>query len=775
MPFCEIAYDDLEFFENCGGGTFGSVYRARWKSQDKEVAVKKLLTLNEEADVLSVLSHKNVIQFYGAVTTKANFCLVTEYAAHGCLYEYLSQNTLDFKNILQWAKEIASGLNYLHNEAPFKIIHRDLKSRNVVITSENSVKLCDFGSSRFISQTTKMSMAGTYPWMAPEVIQSMPVSETCDTFSYGVLMWELLTSEVPFKGLQGVQVAWVVVAKEERLTIPSTCPPKFASLLQDCWLTDPKMRPNFRDIQSNLDAMSLDDTLEGEINFFIQDKSNWRKEIEITMERLKAIEKNLTRKERELCQRENRLQNLEKQRSSKVPWKADLNEWTENDVHCWMLQVGNEAIDLLQYAGVFKDNHINGRRLLMLTIDDLKEMDILSYGHRMDLFDQIQRLRDEMDHLAHFPPLQIVNQLETQCADCPVVSLTLLFGNHCRLGVNAMDHKWKMFLEVDAGENVLTCIKEVTFHLPRSSEHYTVKHPPYVAERWQSAGFDNDPIYVECAVYYEKNVKKPRSTKHLHEVLLKEGGSVFQKTVQLTLKQSALVAPDDGYSTSSSSTVARKASGPPSMSAASLRSTSGSTIAPPNKSDTSWASKLSGTFRREYVPRGISNSSAGVVMGQRGTAKSPLSPTMQRPSLEYWSSTGSYSSSLGKSAGNAGPQNARSPSYPSAPGSPWNVGAHQGGAVVQAPLTLSSPRPVEVKKEEKSPSKSDKYEWHTVKSKKTESRGDYRRSTSDHLHYKTEKTRSQGNRRVSSEGNQAYGRRHHGGPSDRGGTRGRKW
>ena len=148
---------------------------------------------------------------------------------------------------------------------------------------------------------------------------------------------------------------------------------------------------------------------------------------------------------------------------------------------------------------------------------------------------------------------------------------------------------------------------------------------------------------------------------------------------------------------------------------------------------------------------------------------------MQRPSLEYWSSTGSYSSSLGKSAGNAGPQNARSPSYPSAPGSPWNVGAHQGGAVVQAPLTLSSPRPVEVKKEEKSPSKSDKYEWHTVKSKKTESRGDYRRSTSDHLHYKTEKTRSQGNRRVSSEGNQAYGRRHHGGPSDRGGTRGRKW
>jgi len=298
--------------------------------------------------------------------------------------------------------------------------------------------LCDFGSSRFISQTTKMSMAGTFPWMAPEVIQSMPVSESCDTFSYGVLMWELLTSEVPFHGLQGVQVAWAVVVKEERLTIPSSCPQQFANLLQSCWRTDPKTRPDFKEIRGILERMCGDGELEEKVNSFLQNKEDWREEIESTMEKLKVIERNLTLKERELCQRELRIQNKEKQRSSKILNKADLNDWTEDDVHTWMQQLGNEAVDLCQYADVLKDNHINGRRLLMLTIDDLKEMGILSYGHRMDLFDRLQRLRDELEHLIHFPPLQLVTHQELQAGDNPLITLTLLFGNHCRLGATPM-------------------------------------------------------------------------------------------------------------------------------------------------------------------------------------------------------------------------------------------------------------------------------------------------------------------------------------------------
>ncbi|MEQ2301611.1 hypothetical protein AMECASPLE_037925, partial [Ameca splendens] len=77
-------------------------------------------------------------------------------------------------------------MHYLHAEAPVKVIHRDLKSRNVVMTADKVLKICDFGASKFLSHTTHMTVVGTFPWMAPEVIQSLPVCETCDAYSYGV-------------------------------------------------------------------------------------------------------------------------------------------------------------------------------------------------------------------------------------------------------------------------------------------------------------------------------------------------------------------------------------------------------------------------------------------------------------------------------------------------------------------------------------------------------------------------------------------------------------
>jgi sterile alpha motif and leucine zipper-containing kinase AZK len=255
----EVDIEDLEFHEHAGGGAYGSVYKAFWKSRERIVAVKKLLSVDEnELQVLSMLSHRNIVQFYCAVTKAPNFCLVTEFATKGSLYAYLSKHALGFCQILTWAREIALGVNYLHNEAPITVIHRDLKSKNVVITEDMTAKICDFGCSRFLTNTTKMSLAGTFPWMAPEIIQGLPVSEKCDSFSYGVMLWELLTQEVPFKGLEGIQVAWLVVAKNERLTIPSSCPPQFSQLMERCWLAEPKERVNFREILDELQTMIKD-------------------------------------------------------------------------------------------------------------------------------------------------------------------------------------------------------------------------------------------------------------------------------------------------------------------------------------------------------------------------------------------------------------------------------------------------------------------------------------------------------------------------------------
>ncbi|XP_018585189.1 mitogen-activated protein kinase kinase kinase 20 isoform X4 [Scleropages formosus] len=313
--FVHIRFDDIHFYENCGGGSFGSVYRARWISQDKEVAVKKLLKIENEAEILSVLSHRNIIQFYGAVLEAPNYGIVTEYASGGSLYDYLSSDEseeMDMGQIMTWAMEIAKGMHYLHAEAPVKVIHRDLKSRNVVMTADKVLKICDFGASRFHSHTTHMSLVGTFPWMAPEVIQSLPVSETCDTYSYGVVLWEMLTREVPFKGLEGLQVAWLVVEKNERLTIPSTCPASFADLMRKCWMIDPKERPTFKLILTTLESMSKDSQLPDQCNSFLHNKAEWRCEIEATLERLKKLERDLSTKEQELKERERRLKMWER-------------------------------------------------------------------------------------------------------------------------------------------------------------------------------------------------------------------------------------------------------------------------------------------------------------------------------------------------------------------------------------------------------------------------------------------------------------------------------
>ncbi|XP_077978736.1 mitogen-activated protein kinase kinase kinase 20-like [Glandiceps talaboti] len=562
--FVEVKWEDLEFYERCGCGTFGSVYRAKWKSKDMEVAVKKLLFLEKEAQVLSQLSHRNIIKFYGAVTQEPNYCLVTEYAPLGSVYAYLNnvKNDLGFEQILAWSLHIALGVNYLHNEAPVKVIHRDLKSKNCVISSDFIIKLCDFGASRFMGSTTKMSLAGTFPWMAPEVIQSLPVSETADTFSYGVVLWELLTREVPFKGLEGIQVAWIVVDKNERLTVPTSCPRLFADLMQQCWDEDAKKRPSFPEILARLEQMLDDSELSEETNSFLANKEEWKKDIEETFERLKKVERDLCSKERELEEREKLVEQrekiLEQHHLHIPPLDHDVNFWTEDQVYVWIQQLGSDGVncsDLSQYADIFKQNDINGRRMLLLTIDDLKSMGVTSVGHRVDLFSEIETLKQDNHRLLHFPPLAVTQSHSKQVSP-PVqksLTLTLLVGNHCRLGASVQDHKWKMYLEIDGESAALTCIKEITF-ISKSPPYDMNKiyQPPFVEENWHVG--PTQSMNVECVVTYENHVKKPRSTKCVHKVQLKEGGAVTEKSVSIVYKcggsgSSGRSTPDSLYNT----------------------------------------------------------------------------------------------------------------------------------------------------------------------------------------------------------------------------------
>ncbi|XP_016319652.1 mitogen-activated protein kinase kinase kinase 20 [Sinocyclocheilus anshuiensis] len=524
--FVQIKFDDILFYENCGGGSFGSVYRARWLSQDKEVAVKKLLKIEKEAEILSVLSHRNIIQFYGAVLEAPNYGIVTEYASGGSLFDYLSSaesEDISMKQIMTWAMDIAKGMHYLHAEAPFTVIHRDLKSRNVVLTADAVPKICDFGASKFHSHTTHMSLVGTFPWMAPEVIQSLPVSETCDAYSYGVVLWEMLTREVPFKGLEGLQVAWLVVEKSERLTIPSSCPASFACLMRSCWVTEPKDRPLFKHILSTLESMWNDSHLPDECNTFLHNKAEWRCEIEATLERLKRLERDLSTKEQVLKERERRLKMWERKliEQSNTPLLPNLaiHSWTEEHVQFWMEQIFQGDGELQQYADIFKQNHITGQRLLLLSETDMRDLGVTSKGHIIHLKTEIEKLTHDYLNLFHFPPL---------IKDC----------------------KWKMYMELDGDEVAIAYIKDVTFNANRPDvDILKMTKPPFVMDKW-IVGISGTQT-VDCTVNYESNVRSPKCTRHEHRVQWRPGsGRDVIRPVELAIETAPNIR--EGYNRSRS-------------------------------------------------------------------------------------------------------------------------------------------------------------------------------------------------------------------------------
>ncbi|XP_029968270.1 mitogen-activated protein kinase kinase kinase 20 isoform X1 [Salarias fasciatus] len=543
--FVQIKFEDILFYENCGGGSFGSVYRALWISRDKEVAVKKLLKIENEAEILSVLSHRNIIQFYGAIVEAPNYGIVTEYASGGSLYDYLSSDEsedIDMGQIMTWAAEIARGMHYLHSEAPVKVIHRDLKSRNVVLTADKVLKICDFGASKFLTHTTHMSLVGTFPWMAPEVIQSLPVSETCDTFSYGVVLWEMLTREIPFKGLEGLQVAWLVVEKNERLTIPSSCPSSFAELMRNCWRTEPKERAMFKQILSTLESMSNDSQLPQQCNSFLHNKAEWRCEIEATLERLKKLERDLSTKEQELKERERRLKMWERKliEQSNTPLlpTLDIYTWTEEHVYFWMQQIfgaGDGVCGMQLYADLFKENHITGKRLLLLTENDMRDMGVKSKGHAMHLKAEIEKLTHDYLGFVHFPPL-LKGELEKEVEQSKTVNLELVFGYHWKPGTGKSDCKWKLYMELDGDDVAVTYIKDVVFNVNRQDvEILRMAKPPFVMDKWIVGLLPNQK--VDYTVNYENDVKSPKSTRHSCELTWSfNGGQDEIKNVQLAIE-----------------------------------------------------------------------------------------------------------------------------------------------------------------------------------------------------------------------------------------------
>ncbi|XP_042755716.1 serine/threonine-protein kinase STY13 [Lactuca sativa] len=137
-------------------------------------------------------------------------------------------------------------MKYVHG---FALIHRDLKSDNLLISADKSIKIADFGVARIEVQTEGMTPeTGTYCWMAPEMIQHRPYTQKVDVYSFGIGLWELITGMLPFQNMTAVQAAFAVVNKGVRPTIPHDYLPVLTEIMTRCWDGNPDSRPAFTEV-----------------------------------------------------------------------------------------------------------------------------------------------------------------------------------------------------------------------------------------------------------------------------------------------------------------------------------------------------------------------------------------------------------------------------------------------------------------------------------------------------------------------------------------------
>ncbi|WZY83410.1 hypothetical protein YC2023_029794 [Brassica napus] len=263
----EILWDDLTVGEEIGQGSCGTVFRGLWFGSVVAVKVFSKVEYSEEAiqsfrqevALMKRLRHPNVLLFMGAVTSPQRLCIVSELLPRGSLFQLLQRKTskLDWRRRILMALDIARGMNYLHCCSP-PIVHRDLKSSNLLVDRNLTVKVADFGLSRVKHETylTTKSGKGTPQWMAPEVLRNESADEkyilVSDIYSFGVVLWELATEKIPWEALNSMQVIGAVGFMNQRLEIPKDIDPLWISLMESCWNNDAKLRPTFQELTERL-------------------------------------------------------------------------------------------------------------------------------------------------------------------------------------------------------------------------------------------------------------------------------------------------------------------------------------------------------------------------------------------------------------------------------------------------------------------------------------------------------------------------------------------
>ncbi|GMH25798.1 hypothetical protein Nepgr_027641 [Nepenthes gracilis] len=288
----EIDLSKLDMRSLIAHGTYGTVYKGVYDEQD--VAVKILdwgedgmatvaetaalrASFRQEVAVWHKLDHPSVTKFIGASMGTSNLkvpttntsngahdsfpsracCVVVEYLPGGTLKNYLIRNRrkkLPIKVVVQLALDLAGGLSYLHSK---KIVHRDVKTENMLLDSHRNLKIADFGVARVEAQNPRdmTGETGTLGYMAPEVLDGKPYNRKCDVYSFGICLWEIYCCDMPYPDLSFADISSAVVRQHLRPEIPRCCPSSLASIMRKCWDENPDKRPEMDEVVRLLKAI----------------------------------------------------------------------------------------------------------------------------------------------------------------------------------------------------------------------------------------------------------------------------------------------------------------------------------------------------------------------------------------------------------------------------------------------------------------------------------------------------------------------------------------
>lgn len=278
-----ITYGDL-----IGEGGYGAVYQARWMHANVAAKTYRVSSKGsverafaprdfyKELSLLCRLRHPNITLLIG-FCVQPQYIIVTEFISGGSLFDYLHNKVpallgyavkdWNFSNVVGVARGICLGMVYIHANG---VVHCDLKSSNVLLTATQEVKICDFGLAHFLGDgsqsdaggpaakgeaTVQMGCVGTHHWMAPEVLRGEEYSKAADVYSFGMILWEMISRKVPFHGYSAVQVIGLVGYGCRRPRTPSGCPEPLGLLLRKALRSQPQSRCSFQELAEHFENL----------------------------------------------------------------------------------------------------------------------------------------------------------------------------------------------------------------------------------------------------------------------------------------------------------------------------------------------------------------------------------------------------------------------------------------------------------------------------------------------------------------------------------------